>query len=76
VNHGVVISFPPYTPDLALFYSRKMKTALIQKRFWDIKDKEKNVTVKLHIVPLHALDDYCSVKHLQRCRTSVAIKGD
>jgi hypothetical protein len=54
----------------------KMKTALTQKRFWDIKEKEKNVTDKLHAVPLYALDDYCSVKHLQRCETCVAVKGD
>jgi hypothetical protein len=53
-----------------------MKTALTHKRFWDIKDKEKNVTDNLHAVPLHALDDDCSVKHLQRCETCVAVKGD
>jgi hypothetical protein len=47
VNHGVVISYPPYASDLALFYTPKMKTALTQKRFWDIKDKEKNATDKL-----------------------------
>lgn len=75
-THGVVISYPPYAPDLAHFYIPKMKTALTQKRFWDIKDKEKNVTDKLHAVLLHALDDYCSVKHLQRCETCVATKGD
>jgi len=40
------------------------------------KDKEKNVTDNLHAVSLHALDDDCSVKHLQRCETCVAIKGD
>jgi len=72
----VVNSHPPYAPDLALFYTPKTKTALTQKRFWDIKDEEKNVTDELHVVPLHALDDYCSVKHLQRCDTCVTIKGD
>jgi len=46
VNHGVVISYPPYATNLALFYIPKMKTALTQKRFGDIKDKEKNVTDK------------------------------
>jgi hypothetical protein len=69
------ISYPPYAPDLALFYTPKMKTALTQKRFWDIKQKEKNVTDNLHAVPLHVLDDDCSVKHLQRLETCVAIKG-
>ena len=61
---------------LHFFYTPKMKTAPTQKRFLDNKDKEKNVTDKLHVVPLHALDVYYSVKHLQRCETCVAIKGD
>jgi hypothetical protein len=76
VNPGVLISYPSYAPDLALFCTSKMKTALTQKRFGDIKDKEKNTTDRLHVVPLHALDDYCSVKHLQRRKTCVAIRGD
>jgi len=32
-------------------------------------------SVHVHVVPLHALDD-CPLKHLQRCETCVAIKGD
>jgi hypothetical protein len=46
VNHGGVISYPPYATDLELFYIPKMKTALTQKRFGDIKDYEKNATDK------------------------------
>jgi hypothetical protein len=71
-KHGVVeIIHSPYSPDLPpadFFLLPKVKTALKEKRFQDVEDK--NVTAELNAVPLEAFAE-CFQKLFERCNKRI-----
>jgi hypothetical protein len=52
-----------------------VKTALEGKRFQDVEDIKKNVTVELNAVPLEAFAD-CFQKRYERCNKFSQLVGD